>query len=125
MVLQDSIHDRVIDLFNQLNFSSVINCVLNVTLVNLDCMTQLQIYTYSTYGYILASFYINTLIRARPLVPPPPESDMKKDIETLIAEERADIIIKYDKVRDWMDFITIITFTPSGLERCVPLHSQN
>ena len=28
----------------------------------------------------------------------PPDSDMKKDIETLIAEERAEIISKYDKV---------------------------
>ncbi|KAG7268670.1 hypothetical protein CRUP_018381 [Coryphaenoides rupestris] len=33
---------------------------------------------------------------------------MKKDIETLIAEERADILTKYDKVRDWIDFIAII-----------------
>ena len=27
-----------------------------------------------------------------------PDLDMKKDIDTLIAEERADIIAKYDKV---------------------------
>lgn len=30
--------------------------------------------------------------------------DMKKDIEVLIAEERAQIISKYDKVRNCTDF---------------------
>ena len=31
---------------------------------------------------------------------------MKKDIETLIAEERAEIITKYDKVCAWEDLLT-------------------
>lgn len=31
----------------------------------------------------------------------PADLDMKKDIDTLIAEERAEIIAKYERVRRW------------------------
>lgn len=44
--------------------------------------------------------------------------DMKKDIETLIAEERADIILKYATVRtgSFIKLQDLIQFTPDGYE---------